>query len=175
MSEPGKKRVQTEKQSRLIGALREGVGLVQMVFFKEIRALLKKDHPDLDDKKQLMLAGAITNELFGTPNPEPRFVSFRQEHQALIEEVMSGLATNLPHLCPYLTDALRVQALCDSQEGIEDPGVLQAAEALGLLVKERNLPLPSGFMTLVRGLGEHYQLIIAPVQISPEEDRSLLH
>ena len=166
---------QTEKKSRLIGALREGVGLVQMIFFKEVRALLKKNHPDMDDKKQLMLAGAITNELFGTPNPEPQFVAFRQDNQAIIEDEMKGLALNLGHLCAYLTDALRVQALCDNQEGIEDPGVLQAAEALGLLVKERNLPLPSAFMTLVRGLGEQYQLIIAPVQISPEDDKSLLH
>ncbi|MEJ2058001.1 MAG: hypothetical protein P8X39_09220 [Desulfofustis sp.] len=175
MSESDTNRPQTEKRSRLIRALREGVSLVQMVFFKEIRTLLNQNHPDMDDEKQLMLAGAITNELFGTPNPEPRFVSFRQEHQAIIEEEMSGLAANLPHLCSCLTDALRVQALCDNQEGLEDPGVLRAAEALGLLVKERNLPLPSAFMTLVRGLGEQYQLIIAPAQISPEDDRSMVH
>jgi len=166
---------QTQKQSRLIGALREGVSLVQMIFFKEIRGLLKKKYPDMEDKKQLMLAGAITNELFGTPNPEPRFVAFRQDNQAVIEAEMNDLSANLPHLCSHLTDALRVQALCDHQEGIEDPGVMQTAEALGLLVKERNLPLPSAFMTLVRGLGEQYQLIIAPVQISPEDDKSLPH
>lgn len=166
---------QTEKQSRLIGTLREGVSLVQMVFFKEVRTLLTKNNPDLDSKSHLMLAGAITNELFGTPNPEPRFVAFRQKHRALIEEEMNGVAASLPHLRTCITDALRVQTLCDNQEGIEDPGVLQAAEALGLLVKERNLPLPSSFMTLVRGLGEQYQLIIAPAQISPEDDQNLLH
>jgi len=81
----------------------------------------------------------------------------------------------LPQLCLYITDALRVQTLCDKQEGIEDPGVLQTAESLGMLVKDRNIPLPSAFMTLVRGLGEQYQLIIAPVQISPEDDQSLAH
>ena len=68
-----------------------------------------------------------------------------------------------------------MQTLCDNQEGVEDPGVLQAAEALGVLAKDRNLPLPSAFMTLVRGLGEQYQLVVAPVQISAEEDQSLLH
>ncbi len=166
---------QTDRQSRLIGALREGVSLVQMVFFKEVRTLMGKHHPELDSKGHLMLAGAITNELFGTPNPEPKFVAFRQEHRKLIEQEMNGLAHSLPHLRNGITDALRVQALCDNQEGIDDPGVLQAAEALGLLVRERNLPLPSSFMTLVRGLGEQYQLIIAPVQISPEDDQSLLH
>ena len=49
------------------------------------------------------------------------------------------------------------------------------AEALGVLLKDRDLPLPSSFMTLVRGLGEQYQLVVAPVEISPEEDQSLLH
>ena len=166
---------QTDRQSRLVGALREGVSLVQMVFFKEVRTELEKSRPELDSKSRLMLAGAITNELFGTPNPEPKFVAFRNERRELIEEELNGLAQSLPHLRSYLTDALRVQALCDAQEGIDDPGVLQAAEALGLLVKERNLPLPSSFMTLVRGLGEQYQLIIAPVHISPEDDRSLRH
>jgi len=164
-----------EKQSRLIGALREGVSVIQMVFYKEVKDLLVKNHPDKDVKTLLMLAGAITNELFGTPNPEPKFVAFRQKHRQLIEEEMNGLAENLSHLLSYITDALRIQTLCDSQEGVDDPGILQAAEALAVLVKERNLPLPSAFMTVVRGLGEQYQLIIGPIQISPEDDQSLLH
>lgn len=165
----------SDKQSRLVGALREGVALIQMVFFKEIKGLLDKKYPDEETTTHLMLAGAITNELFGTPNPEPQFTAYRREHRTQIEEELAELAESLPHLRTYLTDALRIQTLCDSHEGIEDPGVLQAAEALGILVKERNLPLPSAFMTLVRGLGEQYELIVAPVQISPEEDQSLLH
>jgi len=165
----------TEKQSRLIGVLREGVSLVQMVFYKEVKDLLIEHHPEQDIKTLLMLAGAITNELFGTPNPDPAFVAFRREHRTLIEEEMAGLAENLPQLCPSITDALRVQTLCDSQEGIEDAEVLNTAESLGILVKDRTLPLPSTFMTQVRGLGEKYQLIIAPVQISPEDDQSLAH
>ena len=164
-----------QNQSKLIGALREGVALVEMVFFKELKGMLETKYPDRELSTHLMLAGAITNELFGTPNPEEKFVAFRRENRDLIEEEMSALATTFPHLLGALTDALRVQALCDNQEGVEDPGLLQAAEALGILVKERNLPLPSAFMTLVRGLGEQYQLVVAPVQISPEEDQSLLH
>lgn len=165
----------TANKSRLVGALREGVALVQMVFFKEIKGLLDKKYPDEETTSHLMLAGAITNELFGTPNPEPQFIEYRREHRTQIEDELAGLADSLPHLRTYLTDALRVQALCDDQEGIEDPGVLQAADTLGILVEERQLPLPSAFMTLVRGLGEQYELIVAPVQISPEEDQSLLH
>lgn len=165
----------TEKQSRLIAVLREGVSLVQMVFYKEVKDLLVKNHPKKDIKTLLMLAGTITNELFGTPNPDQKFVAFRQEHRTLIEEELAGLAENLSQLCPYITDALRVQTICDNQEGNDDTGVLQTAEALGMLVKDRNVPLPSAFMTLVRGLGEQYQLIMAPVQISPEDDQSLAH
>ena len=164
-----------ERQSKLIGALREGVALVEMIFFKEIKGIIEKKHPDKDLSTHLMLAGAVTNELFGTPNPEEKFVAFRRDNQELIEEEMSSLAQNLSHLRNVLTDALRVQTLCDNQEGVEDPGVLQAAESLGVLVKDRNLPLPSAFMTLVRGLGEQYELVVAPIQISPEEDQSLLH
>ena len=165
----------TEKQSRLISALREGVSLVQMVFYKEVKELLVKNHPHKDVKTLLMLAGAITNELFGTPNPEPKFVAFRQQHRTLIEEELSGLAVNLSHLRNYITDALRVQTMWDNQGGMDDRGTLKTAEALAVLVTERNLPLPSTFMTAVRGLGEQYQLIIAPLQISPEDDQSLLH
>ncbi|MCG6929990.1 MAG: hypothetical protein LJE64_05485 [Desulfofustis sp.] len=164
-----------EKASRLIAALREGVSLVQMVFYKEVKNLLIGNHPDQEVKTLMMLAAAITNELFGTPNPDPGFTAFRQQHRALIEAELGSLAANLPHLCPYVTDALRVQTLCDKQQGIEDPGVLQTAESLGILIRERPLPLPSAFITLVRGLGEQHQLIIAPVQISPEDDRSLTH
>ena len=164
-----------EKQSRLIGVLQEGVSLVQMVFYKEVKDLLVKHHPEKDIKTLLMLAGAMTNELFGTPNPDPKFIAFRQEHRDLIEDELGSLAENLPHLCTYITDALRVQTICDNQNGIEDPGILQTAESLGILVKDRNVPLPSTFMTLVRGLGEQYQLIIAPVQISAEDDQSLAH
>lgn len=163
----------SEQQSRLIGVLREGVSLVQMVFYKEVKDLLVKHYPEKDIKTLLMLAGAMTNELFGTPNPNPKFVAFRQEHRTLIEDELGSLTANLPQLCPYVTDALRVQTLCDNQEGTEDPGVLQTAESLGILVTDRNVPLPSAFMTLVRGLGEQYQLIIAPVKISPEDDQSL--
>lgn len=165
----------SEKRSQLISALREGISVIQMVIFKEVKKSLKKRHSGRDATELLMLAGAITNELFGTPNPEPRFVRFREQHQALIEGELSGLARQLPQLKGCLTDALRTQVLCDNQEGVSEPGVLQTADSLGLLLKERNIPLPSVFMTLARGLGEQHGLIIAPLQISPEDDLSLVH
>ena len=42
---------------------------------------------------------------------------------------------------------------------------------LGILVEEREVPLPSIFMTVVRLLGEEHNLIIPPVQITPEQDQ----
>jgi hypothetical protein len=165
----------TEKQSKLIGALREGVAVVQMVFFKEVKNVLAEAHPDKDHKTLLMLSGAITNELFGTLNPDPTFVDFRQLNRGLIEQEMLGVSEKLAHLCSYITDALRIQTLCDTMEGIEDPAILQAADTFGILIRDRNIPLPSIFMTLVRGLGEEYQLLVAPVQISPEDDQSFIH
>lgn len=166
---------ENKKQSRLVAVLREGVSLVQMVFFKELRDVLKQHHPDKNQPTVSKLAGAITNELFGTPNPDPQFVAFLQENRAAIEQEMLGLATNLHHLRRYITDALRIQTLCDHQEGLESPETLATAEKLGVLLKEREIPLPSSFMTSVRELGEKHQLIIAPVQISPEEEQSIIH
>ena len=151
-----------QKKSQLIGALREGVAIVQMVFFKEMKNLIDTKKQELDAKSRSMLAGAVTNELFGTPNPEPLFQQFRERHRADIEQILLGLADDLPMLQSYITDALRVQTLCDSQEGKEDATVLAAADKCGILIKDRDVPLPSVFMTLARGLGQKYQLIIPP-------------
>ncbi len=163
-----------QKKSQLIGALREGVAVVQMVFFKEVRTLIDNTRQDMDFKSRSMLAGAVTNELFGTPNPEPVFQQFREDHRADIEQLLLQLSTDLSMLRSYITDALRVQTLCDNQEGKEDTTVLAAADKCGILIKDRDVPLPSVFMTLTRGLGQKYQLIIPPMQIT-EEDDALVH
>ncbi len=164
-----------QKKSQIVAALREGVAVVQMVFFKELRAQVGSRYPDLEQQTQLMLTGAITNELFGTPNTEARFVEFRQTHKGIIEQELLGLTTNLAKLRRYLTDALRIQTLCDSHEGADDTSVLEAADRIGILLKDRDIPLPSVFMTFVRGLGEQYQLIIPPVQITEEDDSAMVH
>jgi hypothetical protein len=163
------------KQSRLIGILREGISVIQMIFFKEIRLRLQGSYPDTDPKTLSKLAGAITNELFGTPNPEPEFVLFLQEHQSTIEQEMLGLAVNLPHLRRPVTDALRIEALCDNQEGRDQANSLVIAEKIGLLLKDREVPLPSTFMTMVREIGGQHQLIVPPVPISADDDKSIAH
>ena len=166
---------ENQKKSQIVVALREGVAVVQMVFFKELRLQVGKRYPEMEQQEQLMLTGAITNELFGTPNTETRFVQFRENNKAIIEQELLGLAANMAQLRRYITDALRVQTLCDSHEGVDDTKVLEAADKIGILFKDRDIPLPSVFMTFVRGLGEQYQLIIPPVQISAEDDSAMIH
>jgi hypothetical protein len=163
------------KQSQLVGALREGVAVIQMILFKELRASLQTRHSDSEQMTVSMLAGAITNELFGTANPEPKFIQFRQDNRAVIEQELLGLATQLPEMRRLVTDALRIQALCDNQEGIQDDNSLVVADKLGVLLKEREIPLPSTFMSMVREVGKEHELIIPPVPISAEDDQSLSH
>lgn len=159
--------------SRLIPVLREGICVVQMVLFKELRVLLTKKHPDRDPLAVTMLTGAITNELFGSLNKEEKFQTFRRQNRADIEQGLLSLAQELPTLTAPLTDALRMQALCDHQEKKENARLLTQAAEIGLLIPERELPLPSTFMTMVRSLGADHRLLIAPTYISQEDDQGL--
>lgn len=164
-----------EKQSQLIAVLREGVSVVQMIFFKEVRAGLGRKCPDREVAFLSMLAGAIVNEVFGTPNPEEKFVSFHNQNRALIEQELLSLKDEHGQIMPALTDALRIQSLCDHQEGGDSSQVLTQANELGILLVDRTIPMPSSFMTLIRSLGEQHNLIIAPVQITPEQDQQIIH
>ena len=103
-------------------------------------------------------------------NPEEKFQKFNQDNRATIEQELIGFAANFPALLHRLTDALRIQVLCDSQEGEDSAAVLEQAAKLGILIKDREIPLPSTFMTLIRQLGEEHGLTIAPVQINAEDD-----
>lgn len=166
---------QSDKKSQLLLSLREAVGLVQMILFKEIRARLEKQQAGLEKTEISMLAGSITNEVFGTPNPEPRFTTFRDNNWGIIEQELLGLKESLGFLCRHLTDALRIQTLCDSQEGEDSSATLLKAAQYGYLMEEREIPLPSSFMTITRELGKEHGLIIPPIQISTEDDKTLVH
>lgn len=169
------KRETTQEKSQLLSVLREAVGVVQMVVFKELRASLAKKMPDLAGDRLSLLAGAITNELFGTQNPEEKYASFRQENWAVIEQEMLGLKSEKPDLCESLTDALRIQTLCDHQQGMDSGETLARAKNLGFLIEAREIPLPSSFMKMVRKLGEQHKLVIPPVEITPAQDTPLVH
>jgi hypothetical protein len=165
----------TEKKSQLITALREAVGVVQMILFKEIRAELAQNMPEAMPSHVSHLAGAITNEVFGTQNPDPKFVRLRAENWGTIEQEMLTLNKRLPDLCADITDALRIQTLCDHQEGNDSAKNLVRAKEFGFLQEERDVPLPSSFMVRVRILGEKHNLIVPPMQITAEQDTTMVH
>ena len=166
----------SENKSQLISVLREGLSVVQMIVFKEMRASLAGKYPERAPGELSMLAGAITNELFGSLNPEARFVQFRQDNWAIIEQELLSLPTDKPELCAPISDALRIQALCDSHEDSEDnSAVLTRAHNLGILIPDRDIPLPSSFMTMIRALGKEHNLITPPEQTNSDQDREIIH
>lgn len=165
----------SEKKSRLIGVLREGVALVQMVLFKEIRAKITQMAPNDSPTDLSMLAGSVTNEVFGTLNQEGQFVAFREKNRGAIEQALLSLKNDLPDLCRHITDALRIQTLCDHQEGEDSSQTLTQAKEFGILIEEQDIPLPSTFMTTIRELGTQHNLTTPPVQISPELDQSMVN
>lgn len=164
-----------QKDSQLIRSLREGVSIVQMVFFKEVRTNLMNKRPNLDKSQLAMLAGSITNEVFGTQNPEERFVLFCKENWGDIEQELLNIKEELAPLCTLLTDALRIQTLCDHQEGGDSPETLLRAKEFDFLIEDRDIPLPSSFMTSVRELGKMHNLLVPEVHISAEQDDAMVH
>lgn len=148
---------------------------MQMVLYKEVRTYLMRKRPDLEKMHLTMLAGAITNEVFGTQNPEKKFVRFSQENRGTIEQELLNLKQEQAPLRELLTDALRIQTLCDHQEGGDSSATLLRAKELDFLMEEREIPLPSSFMSAVRQLGEQHNLLLPPLHISPEQDDSMVH
>lgn len=166
---------QNDKNSQLVQSLREAVGLVQMILFKEMRMNLDQKQQNMPQSERSILAGSITNEVFGTPNPAPKFKAFRDNNWGVIEQELLNLHENYNFLCRHITDALRIQTLCDSQEGADSSETLVKAKEYGYLLEERETPLPSTFMSIIRALGKEHKLIIPPVQITPEDDAALIH
>lgn len=136
--------------------------VVQMILFKELRSLLAAKNPGRPRQEVSLLSGAITNELFGAINDEETFLNFRRQNRAEIEQEMLSLARTLPTLNAPLTDALRVLALCDNMEGKNSERLLTQAAELGILIHDRDIPLPSTFITMVRHLGDSHHLISSP-------------
>ena len=143
-----------EYEERLIPILREGIHIVKMFLYKELRQGLSKKYADQERAFVGRLTGAVINELFGTPNREEPFLTFNRENGAIINRELKNLAVDYPELKIPLTDALRVQFICDSREGFENPAILNQGQELGMLLVERDFPLPDHFMNLARSLGE---------------------
>lgn len=149
-------------ESQLLPILREGVDIIKMILFKNLRDMLSRKYPDRDPRYIGRLSGAVINDLFGVPNPDPSFVEFVRENKERIEDIIGGMATELGSMRIPLTDALRVQFLCDHQEGIDSSSILQRAKEANLLLLDREIPFPAKFMSLVRKLGGAYDLIVNP-------------
>jgi hypothetical protein len=146
-------------EQTLIPVLREGVAVVKIILFKELKPYLGEKYPQRGAEFAGRLSGAVINELFGTPNPDPTFAAFAQAHRVIIHDELGLLAVRHPNLRIALTDALRIQFLCDHQEKIDSSAVLSRADELGILVVEREVPLPATFMNMVRTLGNRLNLL----------------
>ncbi len=150
-----------EVKREFIPSLREGVDVVRMIFFKSMKDHLAEKYPEENEDYSGLCAAAVMNELFGTPNPEERFAKFAADNQERIDLELRRINTNFPELCIPITDALRIHFLCNQQEGIagDHENTLHRARDLGILLEDREVPLPKGFMELVGRLGKAYGLL----------------
>ncbi len=150
-----------ENERGLIQSLREGVDLVRMVFFMQAKKAFKKSYPEKGEEFTRLLAAAVLNRLFGTPNPQSPFKEFAQKHEELIDEELSKVPERFPDLLIPLTDALRIHFLCNHCEGMPDfsAEILARAKDKGILLEDRDVPLPKGFMNLVYRIGKAYGLV----------------
>lgn len=145
----------------LIPSLREGVDIVRMIFFKQMKEYLSEKYQNEDNSYPGMLAGAIMNELFGTLNPVEKFSIFAEANNETIQQELNIVDEQFPELRILLTDALRIHFLCNHQEGIVDNNeeILKKAKDYGILMEERDVPLPKGFMELVYRIGVSYGVL----------------
>ena len=160
-----------EQKSKLLPVLRDAVNMIKMVFFKELKTHLEAKYPQQESADIGRLAGGIVNELFGTPNTSVEFLQFATENQARIVSEIDSLSVNFDHLRIPLTDALRVQFLCDSLEGIDSGPALAQAEARGILIKDRNVPLPKTFIAMVRRVGTAHNVLQAATESEAEAEK----
>jgi len=159
-------------ESKLIPILREGVEIVKMISFKKLKETLAKKHPGQENAFIAKLAGALVNTIFGAPAHEEPFAVFARSHANLIAHEQAKVAAMLEELRIPLTDALRIQSLCDHQEGLDSTAILRQAQDTGILLADRDLPLPHSFIELVRRLGSGFGLLLPP---HPNTDRAATH
>ena len=135
----------TEMDSTLVPVLRQAIDVFKMILFKELKASLPPRFDELEEADVPRLAGAVINELFGTLSDDQDVAAFAA--------VLESLTEHHADLREPLTDAVRMQFLCDAEEGIDSAPILVRAEQIDLLVMDRDIPLPKTFMHLARVLG----------------------
>ncbi|MGV8074715.1 MAG: hypothetical protein AB2L11_09210 [Syntrophobacteraceae bacterium] len=155
-------RTTMQLESKLIPIMREGIDIIKMIFFKKLKVYIAREHPERDPVHIGKLAGAVINDLFGTSNAGISVALFAEENKFYVDEIMGKISVEFQEMRIPLTDALRVQFLCDHQDGIDSSSILARARDLGILIMDREVPLPAHFMSLVRKLGVAFD-ILAPV------------
>ncbi len=134
---------------KLIPALREAVELVKLILFKRISSQLSKDFADKTPAFSKRLTGALINKIFAMDNPDAVFQEFCQNNELIIAARIAKLPAQYSELLIPLSDALRIQFMCDCQDGTEDANFLERAKDLGLLLLERDMPMPGSFLNMV--------------------------
>lgn len=152
-----------ELESKLVPILREGIEVVKMIFFKQLQTHLATKYLDQEKLFINKLAGAVINQYFGIVLEDSVFVKFSADNQEAVAEILREVPTKLETMRIPLTDALRIMTLCDFQEGTDNPELLKRANDYGILLVDREMPLPNKFIELIRRLGEAFGLIIPPV------------
>ena len=145
--------------SEVVPVMREAIVMVQMILYRCLIDDVQKRYQDWSDQEKQWLAGAVVNNLFGTEAADREVNVFARKQRQLIEQELRELKGCVADLIPHLTDALRMQTICDNHEGIHSLPCLLIARELGLLDEERVLPLPSTFMIAVRKLGAENGLV----------------
>ena len=154
--------------NKVIPVMREAIVMVQILLFKRLRQSIHDRYIDRPATEQSQLAGAVINNLFGAVPTDAAVAAFAAANRELVERELRQLAATCAPLAPLLTDALRMQTICDNQEGIHSIPSLLMAKALGILQEERELPLPSTFMLQVRRLAAE-QGLVEPMAPPAEE------
>lgn len=143
-----------DSESKLIPILREGIEIVKVIFFKDLRDHLRANRAGWDYDFVTKVTAAVVNDVFGVDNQEASIADFAAAHRQVIDEVRAAVGATQSTLRIPLTDALRTMVLCDYQEDGRDTSVvLERAREWGILLADRDLPLPNHFIDLVRRLG----------------------
>lgn len=149
--------------SRLLPILLEGIEVNKMVLYRKLRTFIASRHPEQPPAFPRQMAGAIINDLFASPTdlPEP-VAAFMIAHREVIDFERQAFTSEAPEMKIVLTDTLRMQTVCDLMAGLPEPGLLQRAESAGILLTEREIPLPHSFIDMARRLGKTNGLLTPP-------------
>ena len=153
------KESEEQLDSKVIPVMREAVAAVQLILFGQLKEKLAGKYSSWPSHEYKRLVGCIVNDLFGTPAQDKDSQEFARKHIEVVEEELRAMAENLPEMVASLTDTLRMQTLCDHEEGVNSLPTLLRAREVGLLEVDRSVPLPSIFMIAVRNLGATYGLL----------------